>query len=95
MSDTRKIDTFSFEPSENKPLEKVVGDADKNVFPPRDEYIPAVNIVPVKHKIVLDPDGKVYREMPDGKRIEITDEAIKKMVIERINKSRGGTDRGE
>ncbi len=95
MSDTRKIDTFSFEPSESKPLDRVVSDANKNVFPPKDEYIPAVNITPAKHKIVVEQNGKIFREMPDGKRIEITDEATKKTIMERYNKSRGGTDRGE
>jgi len=96
MSDTRKIDTFSFEPSNEKPLDKVVSDSDKNVFPPKDDYVPAVNITPQKHRIVIESDGRMFREMPDGNRIEITDEATQKLIKDKLNnKSRGGTDRGE
>ena len=53
MSDTRKINTFSFEPSEERPLDIVIGSADKTTIPPKDEYTPAINIVPLRNKITI------------------------------------------
>lgn len=101
MSDTKKIDTFSFNPNYERPLDKVIIEADKMVFPPKDELkpveerVPSIQIEQITHyNIVLGEDGKIYRVMPDGNRIEIVNEDIKKKVIEE-SKGKGGPERVE
>ncbi len=95
MSDTKKINTFSFKPSKDKPLDQVFDHAKKVIIPPKEEYISSVYVTPLRNKVVIEQSGEIYRDI-DGKKVKVEDEDVKKLIIEAIkNKEKTGAELGE